>query len=190
MQLSHMRYLLPALALAVLICFPHKAVAETSDFKQIMLSMHNAERAVQHVPDLVWDEGFAAEASRHAAYMAQAGVLMHSDQSGNARLYGENLWMGTRGAYSYADMIGMFLAERRYYMPRAVPDISTTGHWKDAGHYSQIIWRTTTRVGCGVASGPDFDALVCHYDPAGNVWGRRAHDMGPDEVRTIYMASN
>jgi len=154
-----------------------------------MLDMHNAERAVHRVPALVWDEGFAAEATRYAVILAQRGVMEHSDQSANARRYGENLWMGTRGAFSYADMVGMFLEERRYYLPRAVPDISTTGHWKDAGHYSQIIWRTTTRVGCGIASGPDFDALVCRYDPAGNIWGRRAHDHAPGEARMMHIAS-
>jgi len=160
------------------------------DLRYITLSMHNAERARWNAPALKWDSRLAANARRYAAHISHSGILQHSHQASGTKAYGENLWMGTRGAFSYADMVAMFLDERRYYLPRAVPDISTTGRWKDTGHYSQIIWRTTTRVGCGVASGPDFDALVCHYDPAGNIWGRRAHDLAPEDSHSLMMASN
>ena len=34
---------------------------------------------------------------------------------------GENLFMGTRTAYSYADMIGLLVDERRYFRPGRFP---------------------------------------------------------------------
>jgi len=152
--------------------------------------MHNAERAVRKVPALAWDKDLAASAHQHASYLAQRGILQHGSQRGSQKPFGENLWIGTRGAFSVEDMIGMFLDERRYFTERAVPDISTTGYWKDAGHYSQIVWRSTTRVGCGVGSGPDFDVLVCRYDPAGNVWGQTASGGDPAKKRRVRLASN
>jgi hypothetical protein len=44
------------------------------------------------------------------------------------------------------------------------------------GHYTQIVWRDTTQVGCGVAScvvnGATNDIWICNYAAVGNVVGR------------------
>ncbi|MEO7654234.1 MAG: CAP domain-containing protein, partial [Sphingomicrobium sp.] len=42
-----------------------------------------------------------------------------------------------------------------------------TGDWSQCGHYTQMVWPTTTDIGCGYARGR-FDALVCRYSPPGN----------------------
>ena len=151
---------------------------EGREFRVAMLSSHNGERARWNAPALKWDNDLAAGAREHAAELARSGALRHSAFAG-PKAHGENLWMGTRGAFSYEQMMDMFLRERSIYTARAVPDISTTGKWSDAGHYSQIIWRTTTSVGCGFATGAEYDVLVCRYDPAGNVRGRRADQDAP-----------
>jgi hypothetical protein len=52
------------------------------------------------------------------------------------------------------------------------PAVSRTGNWEDVGHYTQIVWPTTTRVGCAIASTSRTDYLVCRYSPAGNIDGR------------------
>lgn len=81
--------------------------------------------------------------------------------------------MGSRGAYSAQQMVASWAAERLYFHPGVFPAVSRTGHWSAVGHYSQMIWPTTTHIGCGIASGPRFDFLVCRYSPAGNIDGRR-----------------
>lgn len=149
---------------------------EGEDFRGVMLRMHNAERARWQVPALAWNDRLAASATAWATRLARQGMMQHGSDLGGRHPIGENLWMGTRGAYVYEDMVGSFLDERRYYVARAIPDISATGNWADAAHYSQVIWRSTTAVGCGMASGDNFDVLVCRYDPAGNIWGQRADE--------------
>lgn len=144
--------------------------------REAVMGAHNEERQRWHVPPLVWDQRLADDALAHARQLARMGQLKHASMAGRVRPQGENLWMGTRGAFSYHQMLNGFLEERTDYVAGAVPHISRTGNWSDTGHYSQIIWRTTTSVGCAVASSPDFDFLVCRYDPAGNVWGKRADD--------------
>jgi hypothetical protein len=49
------------------------------------------------------------------------------------------------------------------------------GSWKKGGHYSQIVWRDTKSLGCGLATGEGIDYFVCQYEPAGNVVGTKPH---------------
>ena len=79
--------------------------------------------------------------------------------------------MGTRTAYSYGDMIRLLVEEGRYYRPGRFPNVSTTGDVSHVGHYTQIIWPTSQRVGCATASNRANDYLVCRYWPAGNIVG-------------------
>ena len=76
--------------------------------------------------------------------------------------------MGTRTAYSYAEMIGQLVGERRYYRPGRFPEVSRTGDWSQVAHYTQIVWPTTTEVGCALASSATTDYFVCRYAPTGN----------------------
>ncbi|CAI5969522.1 unnamed protein product [Closterium sp. NIES-65] len=45
------------------------------------------------------------------------------------------------------------------------------GNWKACGHYTQMVWRSTTSVGCATATCPSGAAQVwvCNYYPPGNV---------------------
>lgn len=131
-----------------------------------VLAAHNGERAALRLAPLTWSDRLAADAGQWAARLARIGVLQHSSgESGQ----GENLWMGTVGAYSVREMVQMFLDERDDFVPGIFPDISRTGDWADVGHYTQIIWPDTRQVGCAIASGAQYDVMVCRYDPAGNV---------------------
>lgn len=136
-----------------------------------LLAVHNGERARLGLPPLSWNPQLASEANRYADVLLTNGRLQHSSHS-DRRGRGENLWMGTAGAWQLESMVEMFLHERRYFRPARFPDISLTGNWTDVGHYSQIVWRDTREVGCAVKSGGGQDVLVCRYYPAGNVHGR------------------
>jgi len=47
---------------------------------------------------------------------------------------------------------------------------------KMCGHYTQIVWKSTTEVGCGKALCPDNSQVwVCSYEPAGNYVGQRPY---------------
>ena len=133
-----------------------------------ILNLHNRERAAVGAPPMVWDPTLAAAAATYGLELARRGELVHSSVP-----EGENLWMGTRGAYSVEQMVGNWIQEKRLFRPGVFPNISTTGQWSDAGHYSQIIWRASTRLGCAISSASRSDILVCRYAPGGNVRGQR-----------------
>ncbi|MDB5707037.1 MAG: serine protease [Sphingomonas bacterium] len=142
--------------------------------RRAMIDGHNAARARAGVPLLVWNPTLAADAKAYARELARTGRFEHARQPDGPGRQGENLWTGTRGAYAYEEMIGHWVDESRFYRPAPTPDFSTSGRWEDVAHYTQIIWRDTTEVGCASASNATDDYLVCRYAPPGNVVGRMA----------------
>ena len=139
--------------------------------RSAMLQGHNAARRHYGVAPLAWDEGLARDAATYAARLARSGRFEHDRQAGRRTRQGENLFMGTRGAYSYGEMVRLWVDERRYFRPGRFPNVSTSGSVWHVGHYTQIIWPSSQRVGCAVAAKRANDYLVCRYFPAGNVVG-------------------
>src|SRR6476620_8913631 len=150
---------------------PAAAQSFAAAFPARILAAHNAERARAGVPPLTWDNALGATAAAYAQQMALTGTFAHSDRS-KRRGIGENLWMGSRGAFSIEAMVGGWASERRFFAPGIFPNVSRTGDWVDVGHYTQMIWPATSRVGCALASTPRIDYLVCRYATAGNIDGR------------------
>jgi hypothetical protein len=144
----------------------------TFNFPAEMIAAHNHERIAVGVAPLSWNPALAASAGQYAAALAATGRLQHSPRQARPG-QGENLWMGTRGAYSPRQMVGNWASEKAAFRAGLFPAVSRTGNWADVGHYSQMIWPTTTQMGCAIASSPAHDFLVCRYAPAGNVDGRR-----------------
>lgn len=140
-------------------------------FPSRVLAAHNSERARAGVPPLVWDQALGSAAAAYATQMAMTGRFAHSDRS-LRRGTGENLWMGTHGAFSVEAMVGGWASEKRFFTPGVFPNNSRTGDWEDVGHYTQMIWPTTQRIGCALASNGRVDYLVCRYAGAGNIDGR------------------
>ena len=137
-----------------------------------ILAAHNAERARMGVAPLRWDWRLAVAAASYGPTLARLGRLQHSPKAVRPGQR-ENLWMGTRGAFSPEQMVGNWIAERAHYRPGTFPYVSRTGSWYDVGHYTQLVWRTTTHVGCAIYPAARWDYLICRYSPPGNVDGRR-----------------
>jgi hypothetical protein len=136
-----------------------------------LLDLHNRERAAVGAPPLVWDERLAAAAAGYGPALARHAKLVHAPASARAG-QGENLWKGTHQAYAVETMFAGWANEKRIFRPGLFPQVSTTGNWRDVGHYTQVIWRGTERVGCAVHQTRQWDYLICRYTPAGNVEGR------------------
>lgn len=136
-----------------------------------LLVPQNLERSRWGVGPLQWDAGLAAAADGYAAELARTNRWGHSAKATRPG-QGENLWMGSRGAFSPEQMVASWLSEGGYYRRGVFPYVSRTGSWVDVGHFTQIIWRQTTKVGCAIRSNGAWDYLVCRYSPHGNVDGR------------------
>jgi hypothetical protein len=158
--------LVASLILAVL------PVRAATQFEADILHAHNQLRATFNLPPLIWDEGLAEDAGVWASHLAESGAFAHDRQSTE----GENLWRGTAGAYTLEEMVGGWSGEQRLFREGVFPDVSRSGStWHDVGHFTQMIWKNTTAVGCAIATGHGYDVLVCRYSPPGNVVGERPY---------------
>jgi hypothetical protein len=169
-----LRRFVQALALAAAAPLVLGTTGLESNIEERLLAAHNRERAVLDVPALTWNDGLARDAAAWGRHLARIGYLRHYEEmSYDDDAQGENLWAGTRGYFSPEDMVGLWLAEKRHYKPGIFPLVSRTGRLEDVGHYTQVIWRNSTHVGCAVVEGQADDFLVCRYSEGGNVIGQR-----------------
>jgi pathogenesis-related protein 1 len=131
------------------------------------LAVINKARADVGVPPLVWDRSVAAHA-RHWARVRMADCqLIHS----NSR-YGENLAKGSNPAYSMADAARQWIDEKPDYDRPS----NSCVHGRECLHYTQVVWRTSTRVGAAKARCANgWTYVVANFDPPGNWVGRRPY---------------
>jgi len=149
-----------------------KSIYKEPSFISAILQQHNTYRSALQLPDLVWSPELAKDALAWAQHLASINEGQH-DASVRGR-EGENLFWGTADAFSYSDMVAMWGNEKSAFRYGVFPDVSTN---KSAmvGHYTQIVWKNTTSVGCALASNGEMDYLVCRYAAPGNVIGQKPY---------------
>lgn len=139
---------------------------QSHDSPDSYLRPHNAARAAVKVKPLRWDSGIAAVAQDYANQLATGSCsLEHSSGA-----YGENLALGS-GDMSAAQAVSMWINEKSDY-----DYYSNSCHGSACGHYTQVVWRGSYRLGCGKGTcGNGASIIVCNYDPAGNYIGTKPY---------------
>ncbi|CAM6107231.1 unnamed protein product [Calypogeia fissa] len=142
--------------------FAASSRAATSDD---YLNPHNAARQVvgKSIPNLTWDTTVTAYATNWAQHQATQDNC-HLVHSGGK--YGENIYWSSWASVP-GDAVRAWVGEQKYYN-------YSTNSCQICGHYTQVVWRNTQRLGCGsarCAAGGTF--VVCSYDPPGNYIGQK-----------------
>jgi hypothetical protein len=52
-----------------------------------------------------------------------------------------------------------------------------------AGHFTQVVWVGSQRLGCGTVTCSGRQIWVCNYDPPGNVTGKFPNNVLPSSCR-------
>ena len=164
-----MRPALPPFLVMCLLAFQPEGAAQSLSVNndlQGALDVHNAARAEVGVAPLTWDDALAQEAEAYAQELARRHRFEHArDNNG----HGENLyWYSATTNTPMSDASKSWYDEIEVYRYRKCcgPNFSETGH------YTQMIWHSTTAVGIGVAvSSRGETYVVARYNPTGNWQG-------------------
>merc|ERR1712093_777512 len=141
----------------------------TLDEQKLVLKAHNDERKKFNLPALTWSDAAAKHAITVATENHTNKRLKHSSGSG----FGENIYMSSSGA-AFNDVVAMhggWLGEKKDWKTcsKKFNDKGDTGV---VGHYTAMIWETTTQVGCAYkASDANGTFFACNYSPPGNMVG-------------------
>lgn len=141
-----------------------------------LLAEHNAVRAEVGLDPLTWSADAASFAQSWADNLAANGfALQHSSwEARRPQNLGENLFWSAGQQSTPAQVVGSWASEKQdYNYPQNTCDAV-------CGHYTQIVWKDTTAVGCGMVGGnhPQYgrqEIWVCNYNPAGNYRGQKPY---------------
>jgi pathogenesis-related protein 1 len=159
-------------AIAALATLPLAAAqplaAQTSATEaQQMLTAHNQWRSRYKVPALTWSPQLANYAQEWANKLVRENRFQHRP---NPR-YGENLAWASGQRLRPSQVVNMWGNEVKDYNYAS----NTCKPGAMCGHYTQIVWRDSKQVGCGVARGNGQEIWVCNYNPPGNYIGRKPY---------------
>ena len=146
------------------------ANVQGGDLVNSILTVHNDERAAVGVPPLVWSNDLASGAQTWAQNLATTGEFAHDPNRPSG--VGENIagFNPSLGVSAPGEGQSLWVDEKKDWHG----GVLTAENWYPTGHYTQMIWKNTQEVGCGIASGSGhpFDILVCRYSPPGNFLGQ------------------
>lgn len=140
------------------------------------LHLHNVFRCMHDVPQLQWSTAIAEESQNWANKIGSEMTHGHLDEhAGGFDYLGQNLWIWSGGGSLDVDPISgiqSWYDEVKYTDNGKTSDMCSDSK---CGHYTQMVWQSSTHVGCGLWTGTKDDArvvqLVCDYGEGGNYVG-------------------
>ncbi|XP_039256330.2 cysteine-rich secretory protein LCCL domain-containing 2-like [Styela clava] len=167
-----------------------KKIVLTRALRKSYIVAHNEARKIVEPPasnmkKLHWDK----ELETLATSYSQKCVYEHSPtkQHKRFRWVGENLFISSGikfDEYYAALAVRAFDSEKQFY--NYTENACQTG--EDCGHYAQVVWADTFRVGCGATECANVDVdgtilkkailFVCNYTPGGNSAGVKPYKTG------------
>jgi len=194
------------IAVAAILIVPWAALQRShaqSDIADTALKAHNDARAAvaatPPLPELKWSDSLAADAQSWANELVKLNQGKYINEAQSQHAPGnkaENIASGYEASSSrevsppsIASLVQDWVNEKQYWKGGTFgsPDSCQApgkAPGKGCGHYTQMVWRTTTEVGCGFAtdsgktssglSGKTY-YLVCRYSPEGNWVGEKPY---------------
>lgn len=125
---------------------------------------HNVIRREYGVPELSYEPELEAVSAEWIAHLASSGCMLEHNWDSPL---GENLFWSNYPETPEA-VVGWWASEVQFYDYES----NSCEPGQMCGHFTQVVWSTTERVGCAVGACDDGSEIwMCNYDPAGNTIG-------------------
>ncbi|UJR17634.1 hypothetical protein I4U23_004530 [Adineta vaga] len=153
--------------LAIIFYHPVSSAFILANFHQEALLEHNIKRQLHCVGAMVLNSTLTQIAQNYSEYLAKNNLFAHSGASG----LGENLWAAS--ASGVIDSVTGTTPTDSWYSEISMYNYNSPGFSASTGHFTQVIWQSSTQLGIGIAWSSDNKSVkvVANYYPAGNFAG-------------------
>lgn len=143
---------------------------------------HNDARASNLVPlpspplpPVEWDAALADSVYNYLSKCesGDGSLVDHNDNRtkdyaalGGSDYVGENIYASSASSIDPVDAVDSWMSEAPAYL---------AGNVSMAGHYTQVVWRDSVRIGCAIVNCPSLrfhNTVLCDYAPGGNINGQ------------------
>jgi len=151
------------------------SLEDFTQFQTLALKCHNEYRVRHRVAPLKLDTKLCEVAQEYADFLANTNQFEHSGDS----VYGENLYWGWSSESAWVleaeEVVTSWYNERRGY------DYLSEPRDTESGHFTQVVWAETSKLGVGLAKSPTTGRFlaVMKYDPSGNYIGQYLKNVLP-----------
>jgi len=166
------------------------AAAPTPEQQEEFLRQHNVRRCMHGAPPLQLSSALADEAQKVLDENKGKNKKRKEPQGGGFKQVGSSFTGCTpdvhfgEGCSAKEETPVWDIVDEWYtreIQRTGNPDEGTTSNtcgtpedgdmWKQCAEYTQMLWQSTTHVGCGVWQGDDQWTVMCYYGPKGNHQG-------------------
>ncbi|XP_017289457.1 Golgi-associated plant pathogenesis-related protein 1-like [Kryptolebias marmoratus] len=131
------------------------------DFKKIFLDTHNMYRAMHKASLLTYNSELCTNAQEWADHLLKEKKLGHSPTKDGENVYYFSSTVCAKQKGNEA--VDSWYSEIKDY------DFNNPGFKSGVGHFTQVVWQSSTELGVGVATNGNTVFVVGQYRPAGNI---------------------
>ena len=176
----------PVLSLAIVAVLLAAPVHAEPVDASATVAVHNEWRSEVGVGEIHWSSELESKAEQWANSLKEGNECRLKHGSTGENLYGAGplmtadskdeqgnwIWRNSLQTVTPKDVVDSWGSEKQWYDHESNACSAPAG--KSCGHYTQVVWRDSTEVGCAMAVCEDFSQVwVCNYSPPGNVTGKR-----------------
>ncbi|XP_074602059.1 Golgi-associated plant pathogenesis-related protein 1-like isoform X2 [Brevipalpus obovatus] len=149
-----------------------RAGGNDANWENKVLQKHNEFRASHGAQALSLDPKLSQLAQEWADKLGAKSSVALEHRPNNE--HGENIFWSSVQNADVEKAVQDWYKEKSEYDPNN-PD----ANFAKTGHFTQVVWKASQKMGCGKSSVKTGTFIVCNYDPAGNVKGQYKENVTP-----------
>ena len=148
---------------------------DSNKVNEVLLAQHNKYRKMHDAPELTLDNELIKLATDYSAALAYKqdnySITPSGNKNKNKEKLGENIFTCTSMLKTDCYDIESTRPVDEWYNEIKNYNFSQPGFTIDSSHFSQLVWKETTKMGCGASVKDDGATykVVCNYYTAGNI---------------------